>query len=396
MSHNRQSVFVSEYICGGALAGQELPSSLAAEGGAMLAAVVEDLADLPRVEVTTTLDRRLIVASEQVGKDNEIPTRQLVNSLTRQSVRVVEISDAADEIACFHRLVRECDATLVIAPEFDRILFDRTRWVEQAGGRLLGSSSQAIDVASDKYRTNRLLAERGVPATKGVCWQLGEWASGRVGAHELRVDGLKSAIGPSFPDPRPPTPDPPPLPQFPAVLKPRFGAGSQCTYLIERASDVPQILEQAVREGIGEHALLETYVAGQPASVAVLVADDGATALPVCSQRLSDNGGFRYLGGSLPVLGPQARRAQEVAVRAVGCIPALWGYVGVDLVLHADGTGVTVVEINPRLTTSYVGLRAALEENLMAVLVGEVHGRFRGPKRIRRISFRSDGQVSAE
>jgi hypothetical protein len=70
--------------------------------------------------------------------------------------------------------------------------------------------------------------------------------------------------------------------------------------------------------------------------------------------------------------------------------------VGVDLVLHADGTGVTVVEINPRLTTSYVGLRAALEENLMAVLVGDVHGRFRGPKRIRRISFRSDGQVSAE
>jgi hypothetical protein len=151
-----------------------------------------------------------------------------------------------------------------------------------------------------------------------------------------------------------------------------------------------------VQEGIGEHLLLETYVPGQPASVAVLVADDSATALPVCLQRLSDDGRFRYLGGSLPVLGPQARLAQEVAVRAVGCIPALRGYVGVDLVLHADGTGVTVVEINPRLTTSYVGLRAALEVNLMAVVIGERHEELRGPKRIRRISFTSDGQVSAE
>ena len=39
----------------------------------------------------------------------------------------------------------------------------------------------------------------------------------------------------------------------------------------------------------------------------------------------------------------------------------LWGYIGVDLIIAK--TGAIVVEINPRLTTSYVGLRRSLSLN---------------------------------
>jgi len=42
-------------------------------------------------------------------------------------------------------------------------------------------------------------------------------------------------------------------------------------------------------------------------------------------------------------------------------IPGLWGYVGIDLVDTADGP--QVIEINPRLTTSYCGLASALGIN---------------------------------
>jgi predicted ATP-grasp superfamily ATP-dependent carboligase len=46
------------------------------------------------------------------------------------------------------------------------------------------------------------------------------------------------------------------------------------------------------------------------------------------------------------------------------------GYIGVDLVLgdDASGTGDRVIEINPRLTTSYVGLRAAARCNLVEAM----------------------------
>jgi predicted ATP-grasp superfamily ATP-dependent carboligase len=39
----------------------------------------------------------------------------------------------------------------------------------------------------------------------------------------------------------------------------------------------------------------------------------------------------------------------------------LWGYAGIDLILTAGGP--VILEINPRLTTSYVGLRQATGEN---------------------------------
>ena len=52
------------------------------------------------------------------------------------------------------------------------------------------------------------------------------------------------------------------------------------------------------------------------------------------------------------------------------------GYLGVDLVLGADaaGSGDRVIEINPRLTTSYVGLRESLDGNLAAAMLAVAQG----------------------
>ena len=51
----------------------------------------------------------------------------------------------------------------------------------------------------------------------------------------------------------------------------------------------------------------------------------------------------------------------------------LRGYVGVDLVL-TDADAV-VIEVNPRLTTAYLGVRAALDENIAALALEACAGR---------------------
>ncbi|MCA1852170.1 MAG: ATP-grasp domain-containing protein, partial [Beggiatoa sp.] len=51
-----------------------------------------------------------------------------------------------------------------------------------------------------------------------------------------------------------------------------------------------------------------------------------------------------------------------------GAISGLAGYVGVDLILTPSGP--IVVEVNPRLTTAYVGLVEALEINIAAAILG--------------------------
>ena len=91
-------------------------------------------------------------------------------------------------------------------------------------------------------------------------------------------------------------------------------------------------------------------------------------------QILSADDRFQYRGGRLPMPPRQARRAVDLAARALDGIDGLAGFVGVDLVLGDDGHDVAI-EINPRMTTSYIGLRTLCCDNLavawMRLLDGE-------------------------
>jgi predicted ATP-grasp superfamily ATP-dependent carboligase len=65
-----------------------------------------------------------------------------------------------------------------------------------------------------------------------------------------------------------------------------------------------------------------------------------------------------------------------MGLAAVAALPLSQGYVGVDLVLGQaeDGSGDRVIEVNPRLTTSYVGLRALARANLAAAMLAVAAG----------------------
>ena len=289
-------VFVYEYISAGAAGLEALPESLRSEGAAMLAAVVADFRRVPRIEVVT-----------------------------------LEGASISDEAVRFRALAGECDATLVIAPEFDDVLASRSQAVLDAGGRLLGSSPAAIRRVSDKLHLAQMWHERGVahPATS----MLGEAAF-----------------------------------DWPWVVKPRIGAGSQATFLIAGHASLEPALVCARQEWPHGEWIIQQYVAGQPASVALLIGPQQTIALAPVRQHLSSDGRFRYEGGSLPLPAALAQRATRLALRAVADVEGLHGYTGVDLVLGGDGVDYAI-EINPRLTTSYIGLRQCCQQNIAELLL---------------------------
>src|SRR5439155_18033918 len=98
--------------------------------------------------------------------------------------------------------------------------------------------------------------------------------------------------------------------------------------------------------------------------------------MPACQQRLSHDGRFTYLGGQLPLSPALDARARRLALSAADALPQPRGYLGIDLVLGeaADGSGDRVIEINPRLTTSYVGLRATAATTLAAAMLAIAAG----------------------
>jgi predicted ATP-grasp superfamily ATP-dependent carboligase len=180
------------------------------------------------------------------------------------------------------------------------------------------------------------------------------------------------------------------------VVKPRQGAGSQATFLIQTTSELQSCQDQAQCEGWRGELVVQPWCPGRTLSVAILAGPAGRFALPACTQDLAPPR-FRYQGGAVPVPADLDARARELALAAAGCVPGLAGYFGVDLVLGERAGDDRVLEINPRWTTSYVGLRALARFNLLEEVLSVVQGQpFRGGDwGSERIVFTADGRVAA-
>src|SRR4029079_3841255 len=118
-----------------------------------------------------------------------------------------------------------------------------------------------------------------------------------------------------------------------------------------------------------EPIVIQQYVRGAAASVSLLADGRRAVALATNGQLIRRRPGgrvaFAYGGGTTPIDHVLAGQAAESAMRACEAGPGRRGYVGVDLLLTR--TEAFVIEINPRLTTAYLGVRAAMDGNVAAM-----------------------------
>jgi predicted ATP-grasp superfamily ATP-dependent carboligase len=269
---------------------------------------------------------------------------------------------------------------------------------------LLGPSAASIRLTADKYALGQHLQSNGVPTpdcflpTPGfltsIPRQEKQISNIEQGITKVEVSGTsKFDIPCSTFDISSSSPLTGGVSKFPLVLKPRFGAGSLETFLIQGPVDRPGFQDEGRRKDM----IVQRFVAGQPASVAILIGSNQRLAMPAASQVLSADGRFHYLGGCIPLPEKLTVRAHRLACQAIESVPGFHGYVGVDLVLGSspDGSEDWVIEINPRLTTSYIGLRARAESNLAEAMLNIAGGKEVEPLKWRQgtVHFHSDGRV---
>lgn len=300
----------------------------------MACALAADFAALPGVEVVILRDGRWSPISPERG------------------VHEIAVSSMDEEWRAFRELAASSDWTVLIAPETAGILRRRAEWVLAAGGRLLSPDPTFIALTTDKHQTACHLARQGVPVPTG--WLVTKEASPPDGAG-LSGDGV---LGCSDEAAWP----------WPMVVKPVDGCGSQGVARVQDAAAWKVLRPQIA--ACGNTWRIERWIEGLAASVGVLCGPGGRAALPACAQHLAEDG-FAYQGGRTPLAAPLDARARQLALDALGALPPTCGYVGVDLVLGADETGCDdhVIEVNPRLTTSYLGLRRALRDNLAGAML---------------------------
>jgi predicted ATP-grasp superfamily ATP-dependent carboligase len=319
-------VFLYEALCAGAPADLSSGGSLRSEGWAMLSALIEDFSLVPGVEVVWLAD-----TNERLEPFLGLPIR-------RGNVEPV-VTTKTEEPTAFRKLAGESDYSLVTAPEFGGFLRERCSWVEEVGGRLLGPNPEAVRLTSDKLELATHLRKYQIPTP--ACF-------------------LPKENGGC---------------PFPAILKPRDGAGSQATILVACEQELERSIRTVRSEGWVGELLLQPFAAGFPCSISFLMGDKQIVSLLPASQEFTSDDRFVYQGGILPLSPPLAERAVHLGSQAVRSIPGLRGYVGVDLILAVDSVHDQVIEINPRLTTSYVGLRALAKTNLAEAMIQIAEGK---------------------
>lgn len=312
-------VFVYEYFTGGGCPSGELPQGLAAEALGMLWALLHDFRRWGAVRTITALDSRF---------EQRIPG---LDRTTLPADFVIPVEQGA-QAEVFSALLARCDAVLIIAPETGGSLSRLTAQAESLGIPLLGSASAAIDVAGDKAACAQLFVATGLPTppTLVVSFAAASQAANEIG--------------------------------YPLVVKPQDGVSSAGVCLVNTPAELPQALDVLRRETDHEPILLQSFIQGVHASVSLLVANGRSLPLSLNRQVIEPGCPFQYLGGEIPLAHPAAGRAQALAQAALALLPGLQGYVGVDLVL--SGSDAWLIEINPRLTTSYIGLRQVVQLNL--------------------------------
>jgi predicted ATP-grasp superfamily ATP-dependent carboligase len=315
-------VFLYEFVTGGgwwSVDPDKPPSgSLLNEALAMVRALAEDCSRLPEIHLSRLWDARL-------------PAIPLAGNC-------IAVHSAEQEQSRFAELANQADYALIIAPELDGYLLSRVRWAEECQCELLSPNAAFVEIASNKQLTADLFGRSDVAAPRGILLS----ASANL----------------------------PPWLQFPAVLKPNDGAGSTDVALVKSANDLQRI------DPCKHNLRLEQFCPGMAASIAVLGGPQGNSLLPAGRQILSQQGDFKYLGGEMPLPEDFQRRARKLAQRAMGVLPKATGYVGIDLVLGEaiDGSQDVVIEVNPRLTTSYVGLRRICRQNLASAMLAIARG----------------------
>ncbi len=276
------------------------------EGVSILKALIIDFTKLNQFEL-------FIFASNEVGES--LVAEKLINF--SQWI----LPDPSNP---FLNVVNSKDAVLIMAPESDGILAHRIKQLNETGAENLNCSAEAITLAGDKYQTFLYLNSMDIPTPATML--LGNFLKAR----QLT---------------------------FPLVLKPRNGAGTADTFYIR---DIEVLKNKASSIIDLDQWIVQELKQGLPASFCFFVHKGQCTPIISSFQNMECiDLQFVYQGGSLPLPLDFEYRALILAQKTLRDFGGLNGWVGVDLILGPDTKGLEdyVFEINPRLTTSYLGAR---------------------------------------
>jgi len=340
-----QNLFIFEFVSGGGYNQFEIPSSLFCEGYAMLRTVVEDFKKLG-FQITTLLDKRISHLSCYLNSD---------------IVKFVKPKE--DFLKKYIDCVKQSTFCFIIAPEFSKHLYNLTQIVKDHKKKILSVDLNGVWLGTSKLETYKYFITNKVNSPKSYKIPL---KGGNIDVDFIlqKFDQLGSSI----------------------IIKPEDGAGSELIFHFETKDQILQFFKRSKEKlDLVRSYIVQDYIDGDDLSISIInrtnpkkngVMDQ--IILSINTQEvhnLEPSKESLYLGGFTPVENYKVLRDRFEKILKSMDLTSFQGYFGIDFIKKADNS-IYFIEINPRLTTSYIGIRNILDFNPLEFLFNQYKSKF--------------------
>ena len=323
-------LLIYEHVSGGGFADKSIPLGILSEGFGMLRTLISDFKAAGH-SVTTVLDSRLAVLNPPIEADCIVP-----------------VSSSREAEAAIQKISESADAAYIIAPESNQVLQSLVASIEQAGLPSLNCRASAIGKVSDKAVLHERLKKLG-------CLRLRQYLLTHLTMSRKSSRAISGKL------------------EFPLIFKPVDGVGCGGLSVVRNENQVASAVDKIIRESSSKYFMAQELIHGIAVSVSLI--STGSEALPISLNKqnvslMTPESISTYNGGLVPFNSPLKREAFATAETTVKSFRGLRGYIGVDLVLTEKEP--VVIEVNPRLTTSYVGMRKVVSFNPAQAMINAV------------------------
>ena len=301
-------ILIYEYVTGGGLINEDLSSTLLNEAKLITSNLYSDMRASDGVSFNFFLDERL----------NNLVTSESI-LINRKNIKKIYDKD----------FLKKFDYILPILPETNLDLYKYVKFLEENKINKIISDKKIISLLSNKLSFYNFFISHNINTIPTYA------------INDIRkIKKLKNLI-----------------------VKDKYGAGCSFVKIFKGPSDKGF-------SGYNNNYIVQPYIHGQSYSISAFFSRDDIYLLSINKQDIKIKQGFIKLNKII------------VNDKTVGCtkiyvllerikymLPKLYGYIGIDIIINDKG--LHLVEINPRLTTSYIGLRETLGINLVNLMIGK-------------------------
>lgn len=308
-------LLVFEFITGGGFVDNSVPASLLQEAYLMRNALLADLSEIIDLDILVLQDRQLVVNESTLAPDVEY-------------IMIAQGDDLREILSTRQSMY---DSVWLIAPETDGILAQWSQFFFAQGKLLYTSAQQAIEICQDKLATIKQLQKSGIKCVPSRFFQHSD------------------VLSPES-----------------QVIKVNDSVGCDQVYLVSTELDWQSVLPKLF---LDKSYVIQPYITGKTLSLSALFSQ--GKAYYICCNRQHthiEQQQFVLTACTVNIDNKYAEKYQVLCQAIADAIPGLFGYIGIDFIETETGE-LLIMEINPRLTTSYAAIKEALGINIAELVL---------------------------